>query len=241
MGGRSPPSRLQPARQRAAGAGPRGAAPAPARSPSAAAHRADGPASPRPARDPPRRDAACARPAQGGPDARRPADDLGLGCSRPRARHVGTVPRAAWSALPGAGGRRGVLAAAEQAQAVRPAETVHLTVVARGIDRDQEARLPLLSTARANDFQGARYGANSVPRASTRLRSGDREEPLLSPRCAPRPPHLLDHPYHLLRGSTTRGHLRRPSPPIWASVAAALHGAPLGVGRGRPCLATRPP
>jgi hypothetical protein len=241
MGGRSPPSRLRPARERAAGAGPSVAAPAPARSSRAAAHRADGPASPRPARDPPRRDAACARPARGGPDARRPADDLGSGCSRPRARRVGTVRRAARSALPGTGCRRGVLAAAEQAQAMRPAETVHLTVVARGIDRDQEARLPLLSTARANDFQGARYGANSVPRASARLRTGGRAEPLLSRCCALRAPHLLDHPYHPLRGSTTRGHLRRPSRPIWAGVAAALHGARLGVGRGRPCLATRRP
>ena len=241
MGGRSPPSRLRPARERAAGAGPHAVAPAPARPPCVAARRVDGPASPRPARDPPRRGAACARPARGGPDGRRPGDDRGSGCSRPRARRVETVRRAARSALPGAGRRRGVLAPAEQAQAVCPAEPVHLTVVTRDVDRDQEAGLSLLSTSRANDFQGAPYGANSVPRAHARLPGGDRRKPRQSRSSAPGPPHLLDHPYHLLRVSATRGPLRRPPRPIRSGFARAFHAAQHGVGRCRPCLATQRP
>ena len=241
MGARSPPSRLGPAPEPAAGAGPRAADPAPARPPHVDARRVDGPASPRPARDPPRTDAACARRARAGPDARRPGGDRGSGCSRPRARRGGTARRGARSARPGAGGRPGVLAPTEQAQAVCPAEPVHLTVVPRDIDRDQEAGLSLLSTSRANDFQGARYGANSVPRAHAQLPGGDRTKPLQPRSSAPGLPHLLDHPYHLLRSSTARGHLRRHPRPTQGGFARVLCAAQHGVGRCRPCLATRRP
>jgi len=46
---------------------------------------------------------------------------------------------------------------------VRPAQAMHLSVVTRDVDRDQEAGLAFLSTPRANDFQGSCYSANSVP------------------------------------------------------------------------------
>src|SRR5260370_24057996 len=83
-----------------------------------------------------------------------------------------------------------------QPQSVGPAEAVHFTVVAGHTDRDKEARLPLLSTSRANDFQGARYRANSVPPRTTRRRGRGHQKHLAECRWllwAAIPLHLSPH------------------------------------------------
>jgi hypothetical protein len=58
----------------------------------------------------------------------------------------------------------GVRLPAEHAQPVRPAQSMHFLIVAGYVDGDQEGRLLFLPAARADDFQGVRYSANSVPR-----------------------------------------------------------------------------
>src|SRR5262245_9431534 len=64
--------------------------------------------------------------------------------------------------------RTGVCLLAQDSQPVSPTETMQLTVVAGNVDGDQQEWLLFLLASVADDFQGVRFPANSMPRGRVR-------------------------------------------------------------------------
>jgi hypothetical protein len=62
----------------------------------------------------------------------------------------------------------GVCLLAQDSQPVSPTETMQLTVVAGNVNGDQQEWLPFLLASVADDFQGVRFWANSMPRGRVR-------------------------------------------------------------------------
>ena len=76
----------------------------------------------------------------------------------------------------------GVCLLTQDSQPVSPTETMQLTVVAGNVDNDQQEWLLFLLASVADDFQGVRFPANSMPRGRVRAARMSRSVPPVNAR-----------------------------------------------------------